>query len=353
MVSNFQNKPQPANVDALVRSIGREQQNRKVLFLTDSNTAVCCLPILVNAGLVYQVDQVLIVRAGEQSKSFTNLKRVLNWMTQNKMQRSDLLINLGGGMISDLGGFASSIYMRGIEYMNIPTSLLAMVDAAIGGKTGINFRNFKNYLGTFSNPSHIYICDVFLQTLPAKEWRSGLAEMIKHALLKGDYTWLREIANSGSSRLRNLSLDEIYQSALVKVQIVEGDPQERGERKILNFGHTIGHAVEKVFAESNRKVRHGEAVACGMYIAVRISEHMLGFNPEHSKMVQGLILKYFTKLKFKDADPELIFQACSSDKKNYDAQIQFVLLDTKGVAKFNIPVPPEIIVKELYLYKSL
>lgn len=352
MVTNYRTKPELINADALVRIVNRENQRRKVAFLADSNTAICCLPLLVNAGMEYLPENLFIVKSGERSKNQHTLNEIHKWMLQLHMRRTDLLVNLGGGMVTDIGGFAASVYMRGIDFYNIPTSLLAMVDASIGGKTAVNFENFKNYLGTFADPEHIYIVHSFLNTLPKNEWRSGLAEMVKHAILRRDYKWLADLHSARGTKLLNLSAEEIIGSANFKLEIVEQDPLERGVRKILNFGHTVGHAIEKVFFDTRRKVRHGDAVACGMYIAVRLSESMMNLNPETSHNLQDILLKYFPKVRIGPNDITSIISACFSDKKNSGEMLSFVLLDQNGHAKFNVPVDSAILRSELQLYSD-
>ena len=230
-----------------------------VFILTDENVAPFWLPE-VCAWLHCPQAIEIVIKSGEQQKNLRTVQRIWNKLLKNNADRHSLLINLGGGMVSDLGGFAASCFKRGIDFINIPTTLLAMVDASIGGKTGIDFGGFKNQIGVFSNPKDVLVNPVFLRTLPQREILSGLAEMLKCGFIADSELLQADLENYESY---------IHRAAEIKKTIVAEDPFEQGKRKILNFGHTIGHVIEAYF--NYEQYSHGEAVAIGMYALTRLT----------------------------------------------------------------------------------
>lgn len=231
-----------------------------LFLICDENTHTFCLPYLSFILQKKPEMAVFLIPAGEQGKTHESMWNVLNRLSELKAGRSSLLINLGGGVVSDLGGFAASVFKRGIPYINVPTTLLAMVDAAIGGKTGINLGHIKNQIGTFHFPEAVLIWPGFLKTLPEKEWRSGKGELFKYSLLGAGFSPQEITTENDSAGMIHL----IRQSAAFKQNIVAMDPNDKGIRMILNFGHTIGHALESEALRRNIPLTHGEAVAAGI-----------------------------------------------------------------------------------------
>lgn len=240
-----------------------------VMVLADENTARLCLPRLGEAFHAYPVST---IPAGEAFKTLESCQRVWAALVAHRIDRQGILVNVGGGMITDLGGFAAACYLRGIRFVHIPTSLLGMADAAIGGKTGVDFLGFKNYLGTFRGPAFTWIDPAFLQTLPEDEYSCGMAEIVKHAIIGSLPLWHR--LNKPDWNPTQPWADILAENALVKAGIIDRDPEEKGLRKLLNFGHTIGHALESHFLAGPSALRHGQAVTLGMlaegYIACRM-----------------------------------------------------------------------------------
>lgn len=227
--------------------------------LCDENTLQFCLPLLITSCPILSSAEVIEIESGEESKALEFSAHILQTLIENKAGKSSLFINLGGGVVSDLGGFTASIYKRGIDFINIPTSLLAMADASVGGKTGIDFGGIKNSVGTFAQPKAVFINPLFLNTLPARQYKNGLAEIYKIALISDKKLW-QQLITTGSKNAGAL----IAASVDLKNKIVLKDPFDKGIRKSLNFGHTIGHALEALLLGTPGELLHGEAVAVGM-----------------------------------------------------------------------------------------
>ena len=235
--------------------------------LVDENTKRCCLPVFLKAT---NIDAILIeIPSGEEHKNLENCQLIWNELSTHHFDRNSLLINLGGGVIGDMGGFAASTYKRGIDFIQIPTSLLAMADASIGGKLGIDFAYLKNQIGLFNNPKAVLINPFFLNSLPKNQLLSGFAEVVKHALITDKYFW-KEIKKTPLEKMNWKSI--IYQSLMIKNDIVTQDPLEKGERKKLNFGHTFGHAIESFYLEQGKPILHGEAISLGMILESNLSK---------------------------------------------------------------------------------
>ena len=319
--------------------------------LTDRNTFIHCLPLIPeeirnNATLIN-------VPAGEESKNLQNAEKIWTQLLEKEADRNAVLINLGGGMVSDLGSFAASTYKRGICYINIPTTLLGMVDAAIGGKTGINFGEIKNTVGTFAQPYSIIFHTPFLYTLPERELRSGYAEVIKYALISDVELWqnLQIIFNPEQLILQ----PEILHTCMkIKEQITTADPLEKNIRKILNFGHTIGHGLESLSILNNGEpLHHGEAVACGMIAEAYLSHVINGMPEQQMHAIVAYILKFFKPYKIAEADYETLFALMRNDKKNSRKNFRMVLLDKIGKAVYDVPCSENEIRKALDFYRSL
>jgi 3-dehydroquinate synthase len=313
------------------------QQASAVTVLVDENTLNYCWPELVKLYPALANASLLEVPAGEESKSLEIVAGLWESLAEQKADRNALFINLGGGMVCDLGGFVASTYMRGIAFINLPTSLLAMVDAAIGGKTGIDFMGAKNLIGSFASAQSTIIHPQFLETLPSREFRSGWAEMIKHAIIHGDEHW-KQLQHLPSPDYK-IPGELIEKSARIKLQIVETDPLEKGERKKLNLGHTFGHALESLSLKSDHPLSHGEAVAFGILAETRLACNLgkcdLSFGEEINNLITNI---YGTppKFSFSEALSFLKF-----DKKNRSGELRFSLPAAAGNVLYDVKVAME------------
>ena len=296
--------------------------------------------------------KIIEIESGEANKTIDTCVGVWNALTELEADRKALLINLGGGVVTDLGGFVASTFRRGIHYINVPTTLLAMVDASIGGKTGVDLEGLKNQIGLINFSKMVLIDTSFLKTLAQKEMRSGLAEMLKHGLIKDELYWNEmSVINIDTTK----AIDRlIYESVLIKKEIVENDPTEKGIRKSLNFGHTLGHAIESYFLENPNKsaLLHGEAIAIGMVLAIYISNKLVGFPSKKMENVKSTILNLYKKVDFETADYKQIIDLLKFDKKNSHGNINFVLLEDVGIPKMDITVKNELILEAFSYYKS-
>jgi len=298
---------------------------RKVI-LADSHTKVHCLPLVKEHVPALKVADVLEIPAGEGAKALSSCEKIWQQLSDIHADRRTVLINLGGGMVCDLGGFAASVFLRGIDFIHLPTTLLSMVDSAVGGKTGINFAGRKNQVGTFTLPAAVFISPVWLRTLPPREIKSGFAEIIKHALISSPEKW------EALSRLMNPEttdwLPAIRESVILKNAIVNADFRDRHQRKTLNFGHTIGHALEsyslKVHADP---LKHGEAIALGMLGEIFLSEQLLHFPA--ASVLYSFLSKHFGYAGI-EFDKREVLENMRCDKKNTDSKISMVLLKDIG-----------------------
>ncbi len=311
----------------------------KVFILTDENVAQFWLPE-VEYWLNCKNAVEIVIKAGEQHKNLQTVQRIWRILMKQHADRNALLINLGGGVVTDMGGFAASTYKRGIKFINVPTTLLAMVDAAIGGKTGIDFGGSKNQIGTFAEAEEVIIDPVFLETLPQREICSGLAEMLKYGFI-------------ADSNLLNVNLEN-YQQYIThcgesKREIVMQDPTEKGLRKVLNFGHTLGHAIESHCLTTDYPLLHGEAVALGMLGALWLSVSQCGLD---EKMLQDIesqlpMLLSETETSLSESDIEPILGYLVHDKKNKGEKPQFVLLEAVGKPVWDVEIEPNLVEESL------
>lgn len=276
----------------------------------------------------------IVVPAGEGSKSLHQAEKIWDQMIQWNCGRDTLLINLGGGMICDLGGFVAATYMRGIDFVNIPTSLLAMVDSAIGGKTGLNFRGVKNLIGSITAPQMVIAWPGFLKTLPAEEYQSGLAELIKHGLIAGGELWQQMLESDISQE--KLPDELVATSISTKSKIIDKDLHEQGLRKILNLGHTFGHAIESESHQTENPFRHGEAIALGLFFEAGLAMSKTGFSPDSFNQLKRILLQSKIKLPETGFTFDQLLQWMKHDKKNKAHTISFALLEKIGQVDFNI-----------------
>lgn len=324
----------------------------KIFILTDENTSKYCLKHVLQHINFNNPPLQLTVPAGEHYKTIETCLRLWEDLSEKGADRSSLLINLGGGMITDLGGFVASTFKRGISFINIPTSMLAMVDASIGGKNGVDLGVLKNQVGVINNAHSVIIDTHFLKTLPSNELTSGYAEMLKHGLIYSKDYW----ESLKSFDVENVPATEeaIWKSIQIKNEIVTVDPTEQNERKALNFGHTLGHAIESYCLEHNEKTTllHGEAIAIGMILTCYISKELLQFPLLDCKEVSSVILKHFPKVEFSNEEINAIIELLKYDKKNKNGNIYFVLLNAFGSIKTNCIVRNELIKEAFDFYKT-
>jgi len=337
---------------SLINKFISKNKYSKVFILLDSNTNKYCLNLFLEKYLNEIKAELITIKNGEENKNTKNLHSAWTKISKLGGDRNSLLINLGGGLVTDLGGFVASTYNRGIDFINVPTTLLSIVDASIGGKVGINVEKVKNQVGVFNYPKLILIDTSFLRTLPNRELNSGYAEMIKHGLIfeKKYYKNLSELKNIDSK----LSAELIYNSITIKNKIVKKDPKEKNLRKILNFGHTLGHAIESHFLgkKKSKTLLHGEAIAVGMILESYISYKILKMPYEQCLDIKQTINSKFEKIKINNEDSKSIINLINFDKKNKDGKVLFVLLYEIGKSKIDIEVPKKTIIESLRFYRS-
>ncbi|PVW13825.1 3-dehydroquinate synthase [Marixanthomonas spongiae] len=328
----------------------------KIFVLTDVNTNKHCLPYFFEkTGLKKQV-QVLTIAAGEVYKNISTCVVLWNELSQNGADRDSLLINLGGGVVTDLGGFVACTFKRGIPFINIPTSLLAMVDASVGGKNGVDLGSLKNQVGVIKNPLQVLIDIAFLETLPRPQLVSGHAEMLKHGLIYSKAYW-DKVQYFDLDRKIEAS-DLIWESVLIKNEVVTEDPREKGRRKTLNYGHTLGHAIESYFMEVSQKntstkaLLHGEAIAIGMILATYLSYRLCSFPKKKLETITSTIISFFGKVSFERHDIEEIITLLAYDKKNRGGTVYFVLLTDIGQYKINCTVENKLIFEAFDYYEK-
>ncbi len=325
----------------------------RIFVLSDENTHEHCIPRFENK---LDIDQDFIhisIPEGEAHKNIHSCLEVWEKMSKLGADRNSLLINVGGGVVTDLGGFVACTYQRGIEFINIPTSLLAMVDASVGGKTGVDLGSLKNQIGIIRNPKVVVVDTTFLQTLPKAHFDSGVAEMLKHGLIHSE-DYLRRVMNMDPQDAESLE-SLVWESIVIKNDVITEDPLEKGLRKTLNYGHTLGHAIESYFLENDDKetLLHGEAIAIGMILANYISEHYFDFPSSLSKEFADYIKEVYGSVSFTQHDISQIIKLLIFDKKNSHGKIQFVLLTDVGVPKLNCIVEDDVIYAAFSFYAQL
>jgi 3-dehydroquinate synthase len=312
--------------------------NAKKVIIADENTHANCFEYMVTSFEALHDAELIVLPAGEDSKQMSIAYSVWEALTEYGISRHDLIINLGGGMITDIGGFIASCYKRGCDFVNIPTSLLAMVDASIGGKTGINMGPYKNQIGVFSDPEAVFIDLSFLKTLPEVELRSGYAEMIKHGLIN-DGKLYNDVVQSMANE-KEISEKMMMESIQVKNEVVSQDPRESGLRKTLNFGHTIGHVIEGYYLPT-LGLSHGHAVAIGMVMETYLSVLKVGLNREAFDSISTDLLKAYSIPEFSNDDIESMLMLLSNDKKNKEGRILCCLISEIGTCVYDQEVTLE------------
>ena len=322
-----------------------------IFVLADTNTYRLCFPVI---GLLPTIEQSthIVIKAGDTNKNIEQLSIVWKALSNNGASRNSLLINLGGGMITDLGGFAGATFKRGLHTLNIPTTLMASVDAAVGGKTGINFNGLKNEIGAFYDPDCVLIDCIFLQTLDRDNLLSGYAEMIKHGLIDSESVLNQLLAFDLDTKILNTSIltDLVKESITVKERIVTEDPTEKGIRKALNLGHTIGHAFESLSFEKKRPVLHGHAVAAGLVAELYLSYQCCGFPIETLRRTVNFIKTHYPPFFYDCDDYEALYELMTHDKKNEGGIINFTLLANPGEIRIDQAMEKEKIFEALDFY---
>jgi len=329
-----------------------EQQNYSTIFiLVDNNTNEHCLLRFLSFLATDKTIEIIEIEAGESEKNISTCTEIWSILTELGGDRKSVLINIGGGVITDIGGFVASTFKRGIDFINIPTTLLAMVDASVGGKNGVDLGNLKNQIGVINVPKMVLIDSEYNSTLPQNEMRSGLAEMLKHGLIADQEYWnqFKDLTQSDFADFDVL----IHRSIEIKNEIVMQDPTENGIRKALNFGHTLGHAIESYFLENENKktLLHGEAIAVGMILESYISWQKNLLSAEEYEEIKNTINSVFEKIIFEENDIQPILDLLIHDKKNEYGKIQFALLDGIGKIKINQEVENELIINSFEDYK--
>ncbi len=321
----------------------------QIFILVDENTKVDCLPFLEKEiGSIPHT--VIEIQSGELHKNIATCTEIWKQMMRQGGGRKDLTINLGGGVIGDMGGFCASTFKRGMDFIQMPTTLLSQVDASVGGKLGIDFAEIKNSIGLFKNPLAVIIWPEFLKTLPARELRSGFAEVIKHSLIASAEQW-NTLLGFESLNVPN-AISFLEKSVLIKKNIVEADPYESGLRKVLNFGHTIGHALESYALKTDKPLLHGEAIAAGMICESYLSLEK-GLSRTDLDQITQFLIKHYGKYDFeREIYPKLV-ALMQQDKKNETTEINFTMLKSPGEALFNQFASEEEIKASLDYYCQL
>jgi 3-dehydroquinate synthase len=330
----------------------KENKYSNLFIIVDNNTNEFCLPNFLPYLETELTIEIIEFEAGEENKNIETCVQIWNVLTELGADRKSLIINLGGGVVTDLGGFVASTFKRGVDFIHIPTTLLSMVDASVGGKNGVDLGNLKNQIGVINIPVMVLIDTNYLETVPQNEMRSGLAEMLKHGLIYDKIYWehfldLKAIDFSDFDAL-------IYRSVEIKNEIVMQDPTEKNIRKSLNFGHTLGHAIESYFLESKNKTTllHGEAIAVGMVLESYISLHKNLISHEEYFQIKSSIKAIYNNITFDENDMDPILELLIHDKKNEYGNIQFALLEGIGKIKINQSVENELILEAFQDYKS-
>lgn len=319
-----------------------------IAVIADNHTFRFCYPDLKP---LLPKHTLIRIKSGEEQKHIATCELIWDALTRSNFDRYSLIINLGGGVIGDMGGFCAATYKRGIAFVQMPTTLLSQVDASIGGKLGIDFRGFKNHIGVFQLPTAVLIDPTFLTTLPERELRSGFAEIIKHCLIADSSMW---------HQIRRRDLHEqdwstlVAHSVAIKQRIVEQDPTEKGVRKILNFGHTLGHAVETHFLNQPRKrLLHGEAIAVGMVAEAFIAFQKKMIDQSLLTEIEEYIFSVYGNVRQLDDDIDPILALTLQDKKNRGNQVRMALLDGPGSCTFDISVTAAEMRRGLDFYRGL
>lgn len=333
--------------------VKNHQEYSQYFILVDENTLQHCLPILIQNIPALKDAEVIETESGEINKTIEVVTQVWMAMSELHADRKTLVINLGGGVLGDMGGFIASTYKRGVDFVNIPTTLLSQVDASVGGKLGIDLGGLKNQIGVFNYPEGVFIYPPFLATLPKEQLRSGFAEVLKHALIKDRNYW--EELKSIDLSVENDWEKIIAHSVSIKNKVVIGDPKEQGERKLLNLGHTIGHAVETFHLENDNltTLLHGEAIAIGMIAEGYLATSKSGLSESDLNEMCQVIASFFPLPELNEADFSAFIGLMSHDKKNQKGKISFSLLKSIGTSEWDVFCEENEIIEALTFYNEI
>lgn len=320
----------------------------KIFFLVDRHTAEHCLPLVQQTLPELTEFDIIEIDPGEENKNIDFCIGIWKMLLDFGADRKSLLINLGGGVVTDMGSFAASTYKRGIDFVQVPTTLLSQVDASVGGKTGIDMDQVKNCIGTFTQPKAVFIEPQFLKTLDQRQLVSGFAEMIKHGLI-ADAAYFKELQNIEPE---NVKPDLIYRSVDIKNEVVKADPQEQNIRKTLNFGHTIGHAIESYYLNTPQPLLHGEALAIGMICEAYLSQQINNLGETELNEICQSIKKIFPMVNIQTSSYADLITYMQNDKKNVDGKIGCSLLNKIGACSFNQFVSDAQIIDSLNFYQK-
>jgi 3-dehydroquinate synthase len=324
----------------------------KIFVVTDDNSYQKCFP-LISETLLSRNPVVINIKSGDNHKNIEQVSHIWNILSNEGASRNSALINLGGGMVTDLAGFAGATFKRGLHNINIPTTLMASVDAAIGGKTGINFNGLKNEIGSFYHPDCVMIDCNFLKTLDRDNILSGYSEMLKHGLINNKKYFDELVAYDFSELNINILSNLVLASVSIKEKIVKEDPTEKGIRKALNFGHTIGHAIESLsFTKDKNPLLHGIAIAAGLVCELYISHEILNFSVDILRLATNFIKENYPAVDLDCKDYETLYELMKHDKKNEAGRINFTLLGNIGEIHVNQEVRKEMILKSLDFYRE-
>ncbi len=341
------------NAWTILASTIHQMKPSTIFVIVDENTELHCLSYFSKKFKSISKFSVVRIQSGENHKTIAACLFVWEELSRMGADRDSLIVNLGGGVVTDLGGFVAATFKRGLSFINIPTSLLAMVDASIGGKNGVDLGHVKNQIGVIQLPEMVLIDTIFLETLPNPQLISGMAEMIKHGLIKGETSW-KQIKSMDPTHKEEFT-KLIWKSIEIKNGVVLEDPLEKGRRKVLNFGHTLGHAIESHFLNHKHKtpLLHGEAIAIGIILASYISSKMLGLAEEKLSEISKHILTLFPKHEFTPNDIGHIQNLTLYDKKNRNGKVLFVLMEDFGIFSIDCIVDNLLVTSAFEYYKSL
>lgn len=337
--------------DALKELGNYIQQNTysKIFFLVDRNTAEHCLPLVQTALPELTEFDIIEIEPGEENKNIDFCIGIWKMLLDFGADRKSLLINLGGGVVTDMGSFAAATYKRGIDFVQVPTTLLAQVDASVGGKTGIDMDQVKNCIGTFTQPRAVFIDPMFLKSLDERQLTSGFAEMLKHGLIANKSYFI----DLQCFNIKNINTESIYQSVNIKNEIVKADPNEQNIRKTLNFGHTIGHSVESYFLQSTTPLLHGEALAMGIIAEAYLSHLINGLSEAELNEICSTIKDTFPLVDLPAESYPRFLEYMQNDKKNERGKIGFALLSKIGACNHELYASSEQIIESLNFYQKI
>ena len=334
----------------IAEAIGKVAHD-KLFVLTDTTTQELCWPVVRDFAIMQQA-QTITIQSTDEAKTLETLAYVWSALQKGGATRHSLLVNLGGGMVTDLGGFAASTFKRGMAYINVPTTLLSQVDASVGGKTGINFGGLKNEIGVFNCAQSVILSSMFLRTLDRENLLSGYAEMLKHGLLSTTENWAELLNFDITEPDYDILLGLVAKSVSIKEGIVTEDPTEKGIRKALNLGHTAGHAIESLALQEGRTVLHGYAVAWGLLMELYLSARKCGFPAKELHQMEAYIKEHYGKFHYECRHYETLCDFMSHDKKNQGGNINFTLLGGIGDIRINQTATKDEIEEMLDYYRE-